>query len=108
MRRTCRFSVLVLLLGVALAFASQAGAQQAAPAPLARLAILHGDLHLPEGHSELAILSPEEEAPSDAQTPATESSRFVSPSSNSPHRREDGSAPPRSIDILLLIQRQNE
>jgi hypothetical protein len=69
---------------------------------------LHGALRFPERHSEPAILSVEEESPSDAQTLIAESSRPFPPSSGRTQGRKALSSPLRSIDLLLLIQRQNE
>ncbi|HSF39202.1 MAG TPA: hypothetical protein VLT87_05365 [Thermoanaerobaculia bacterium] len=118
MRRNRRITALALLfLGTTLAFAPGAGAQEAAAAPrdggssvcvaAAEPPALQGAFRFPEGHSEPAILSPEE-APSDIQAPAPARSESAPPSSRRPAGRNVRTAPLRSTDILLLIQRQNE
>ncbi|HKV11934.1 MAG TPA: hypothetical protein VJ725_27565 [Thermoanaerobaculia bacterium] len=68
---------------------------------------LEGAFRFPEGHSEPAILSAEE-APTEVDAPLPGKTVPAAPSSGRTAHGHAGTAPPRSIDILLLMKRQNE
>jgi hypothetical protein len=71
-----------------------------------RLAV-RGEISLPEGHTEPAILTAEEEAPADPLSPAAGASPAL-PTGGEARLAGLARSPLLTFDLLLLIQRQNE
>ena len=88
-----------------------AGLVLAAPAVSAfepeRLA-MRGEISLPQGHTEPAILTVEEEAPADPLSPAAGAACPALPAGGEARLTGLARSPLLTFDLLLLIQRQNE